>query len=294
MDGIDKDWVMCGNRRFVNYPDLKPGTYTLHVKACNSYGVWNETGISKTIFIAAPWWGTWWFSTLAVLFFLSAVYLLYRYRLAQQTKLLTVRNNIASDLHDEIGSTLSSISLSSTVIQRKMQDANPEVKTLLQQIGNNTDNMMEAMSDIVWTINAKNDHFENIVNRMRAFAIEIMEPLDCTVHFNVNENLLNLKLDMKQRKNLYLIFKEAVNNAAKYSGCKNFWVNFSRRIDGAVMLQLRDDGKGFSVSDKENGNASMGGNGLYNMHNRAAEIHGKLTIKSDPDEGTTLELFISA
>ncbi len=293
MDGIDKDWVMCGNRRFVSYPDLKPGTYTLHVKACNSYGVWNENGISKTIIIAAPWWGTWWFRILTLLAFLSGVYVLYRYRLAQQTKLLTVRNNIASDLHDEIGSTLSSISLSSAVIQRKLHDAHPEVKTLLQQIGNNTDSMMDAMSDIVWTINSQNDRFENVVNRMRAFAIEILEPLDCIVHFDIDENILDLKLGMNQRKNLYLIFKEAVNNAAKYSGCKNFWVNFSKRADGNIMLLLRDDGKGFSAETKDNQDVSMGGNGLYNMNKRAEEMHGKLRFESRPGEGTTIELLFN-
>lgn len=292
MDGIDKDWVMCGNRRFVNYPEMSPGTYTLHIKACNSYGVWNETGISKTIIIATPWWATWWFRILAVLVFLSGVYFLYRYRLAQQTKLLTVRNTIASDLHDEIGSTLSSISLSSAVIQRKLHDANPEVKNLLRQIGHNTDNMMEAMSDIVWTINAKNDSFENVLNRMRAFAIEILEPLDCAVHFDVSENLLSLKLEMKKRKNIFLIFKEAVNNAAKYSGCKNLWINFIQQSDGAIVFQLRDDGRGFSVSDKENGNATMGGNGLYNMSKRAEEIDSKLTIQSTIGKGTTIDLVL--
>lgn len=293
MDGIDKDWVMCGNRRFVSYPNMNPGTYTLHVKACNSYSVWNENGISKTIVIAAPWWGKWWFRTLVVLLFLSVVYVLYRYRLAQQTKLLTVRNTIASDLHDEIGSTLSSISLSSAVIQRKIHDTNPEVKRLLQQIGNNTDNMMEAMSDIVWTINAKNDRFENVVNRMRAFAIEIMEPLDCAVHFDVSENMLNLRLGMKQRKNLYLIFKEAVNNSAKYSGSKNLWVTFSPRPNGAVILAIRDDGKGFSTTAKETGHVSTGGNGIYNMKKRAEEIQGKLLIASQPGDGTTIELLFS-
>src|SRR6188768_2730938 len=110
-------------------------------------------------------------------------------------KLQEVRNRIASDLHDEIGSTLSSISISSTIIQGKLNGANEEVDKLLQQVSSNTDNMMEALSDIVWTINTRNDRFENVVNRMRAFAIEMLEPCDINIEFNVGADVSDIQLD---------------------------------------------------------------------------------------------------
>ena len=91
---------------------------------------------------------------------------------------------------------------------------------MLKQVSSNTDAMMEALSDIVWAINTRNDRFDNVVNRMRAFAIELLEPANIQIRFNVSEGLADVQLDMQQRKNLYLIFKEALNNIAKYADCK--------------------------------------------------------------------------
>src|SRR4029078_10117869 len=110
-------------------------------------------------------------------------------------KIQYLRNRIAADLHDEIGSTLSSISLAGTVIQHKLKGQNPEVDGLLHKINHNTQAMMEAMSDIVWAVNTKNDRFEQILHRMRAFAGEILEPNDVMVHFESNPNMSQLQLN---------------------------------------------------------------------------------------------------
>lgn len=290
LDGFDHDWTVPTIKNEATYTNLNPGSYILNVTGTNTGGVWNAKGINIEIIVLPYWYQTWWFNILLVLIVACSLYMLYRYRLQQHLKLLTVRNRIASDLHDEIGSTLSSISLSSAVIQKKLQDSTPEVNTLLNQISDNTNNMMEAMSDIVWTINTRNDRFSNVISRMRAFAAEILEPKDCAVHFDVQDAVQREVLDMNQRKNFYLIFKEAINNAAKYAQCKNVWVHISMKHTHTIFMQVKDDGKGFELSKGENGRVIFGGNGLYNMQKRAAELKGKINIDAAVEKGTLISL----
>ncbi len=229
--------------------------------------------------------------TLIILLFviLVGIILFFRYQINQSRKIEKMRNRIASDLHDDIGSTLSSISISSTIIQNNLTNPTSEVNTLLHQISENTDNMMEAMSDIVWSINTKNDHFENLADRMRGYAVQILEPLNCNLIFDTNENLIQLKLDPEQRKNIYLIFKEAINNAAKYADCKNVWVNIFKK-GNKLFLQIKDDGKGFDMIQSLNVEKEykFGGNGIANMQQRAAELKATLTINSEVNVGTEI------
>jgi len=210
--------------------------------------------------------------------------------LRQVLKLHDVRNRIASDLHDEIGSTLSSISISSTLIRSKLNESNTDVEKLLQRISNNTDTMMEALSDIVWAINTRNDRFDNAVNRMRAFATEMLEPRNILIHFNVSESISVVQLDMQQRKNLYLIFKEAVNNIVKYSGCRNVWIDVSRQGNKTFVLNIKDDGKGFEATLQTSEQNKQPGNGIINMKKRAEELGGEIAIDSVKGVGTTLHL----
>ncbi|HKR04538.1 MAG TPA: two-component regulator propeller domain-containing protein [Bacteroidia bacterium] len=298
MESADKDWIKSGNRQYTSYNNLSPGEYTFKVRVANYTGKWNE-GVTSMKFIINPaWYNTWWFRFAIALIIAAVVYGLYRYRLHQMLKLHAIRNRIASDLHDEIGSTLSSISLSSTIIQSKLNGNNTEVTKLLQQVSSNTDNMMEALSDIVWAINTRNDRFDNVVNRMRAFAIEILEPSNISVQFNISKDISDVHLDMQQRKNIYLIFKEAVNNIVKYSGCKNVLIDISRQGSKTFVMNIKDDGKGFDTSPltplQKRGEyaeeKTLSGNGIRNMKKRAEELGGEMTIDSIHGGGTTLHL----
>jgi signal transduction histidine kinase len=149
--------------------------------------------------------------------------------------------------------------------------------------------MMEAMSDIVWSINTRNDRFDNITARMREFATGILEPLDCAFHLSIDQNTGHLRLDMQQRKNLYLIFKEAINNAAKYSGCKNVWVDIGMNGSKGLFMQIRDDGCGFSLLTSDVP-VLVQGNGLLNMRDRAVSVRGSISIDTAPGMGTVLRL----
>jgi len=195
-----------------------------------------------------------------------------------------VRNNIARDLHDEIGSSLSSISIFSKLAQRHINTNEASPDLLLQKINEDASHVMDSMSDIVWSINTKNDEFENVFYRMREHAVQLLEAKNYTVHFHFDERLNHIKFDMQSRRDFYLIYKEALNNIAKYAEGKNVWIHLALH-NYTIELVIKDDGKGFDVSK-----ANKKGNGLSNMYKRADAIGGKLDITSGINEGTELNL----
>ena len=136
---------------------------------------------------------------------------------------------------------------------------------------------------MVWAINPKNDSFENIFKRMRTFASEILAAKDIAFHFDFDKNLVQSKLKMDMRRNFYLIFKEAVNNTAKYSGAANTYVMIWNR-ENNLKMTIRDDGSGFEM------NTVKAGNGLFNMQRRAEIMKARFNLESIPGKGTTVEL----
>lgn len=283
MDGFDENWIASGTTHSATYTNLDPGTYTLHVRASNYQDVWGSKESILFIMVIPPWYMTWWFRTLLVLVVAGGLYALYRYRLNQALKLQSVRNRIASDLHDEIGSTLSSISIYSEVIDDRTKDSLPEVTPVIHRISESTGNMMDAMSDIVWAINPGNDRFENILSRIQAFAAEILEAKNCMLHLQVDQELHHIKLGMETRKNFYLIFKEAVNNTAKYANAKNVWINMWLH-NNQVHFIIKDDGQGFDLQQQKQGN------GLNNIRKRAGELQGRVDIVSEKGKGSSVKL----
>jgi len=217
-----------------------------------------------------------------VLFAVLSFFAYSNYRQRQILKLQTLRNKIASDLHDDVGSTLSSISMFSQMAQQQSKETIP----LLETIGDHSRKMLEAMADIVWTINPENDQFEQIILRMRNFAYDLLGTKKIEFEFDADEDVADLKLSMEVRKNIYLIFKEATNNMVKYSGADKALFSIKDKKNILTML-IRDNGKGFDTSQVTDGN------GLRNMRNRAEEMGAQLTIDSGFGKGTTIELSIA-
>jgi signal transduction histidine kinase len=214
---------------------------------------------------------------------LISILLVNRYRIMnranRELELEKVRNHIARDLHDDIGSTLSSINIMSQLAM------NGDTKDNLSKIALHSSQMMENMSDIVWSINPKNDTLEQVVLKMKEFAFEILEPKEITHTFQIDNNLAQLKLDVAKRKNLFLIFKEAINNAAKYSEGSSVSISLSV-THHKIQLSIKDNGKGFEEELVKRGN------GLINMKERAASMGGKLSQHSTPGNGTEIHLEI--
>ncbi|MBX2923966.1 MAG: hypothetical protein KF746_17335 [Chitinophagaceae bacterium] len=206
-----------------------------------------------------------------------AAFMIIRNRRIKQ--LQNIRNSIADDLHDDIGSTLSSISIMNELAKAK----SPEALQLLTSIGESTAAIQENMSDIVWTVNPHNDHFENLLQRMYLFATEITEAKNIQLTFNSDAALHNIKLTMKQRKNIYLFFKEAINNAAKHSGAKKITVTVSRK-ESNIEMNITDDGKGFKTGESYNGN------GMSSLKRRAEELNAAYAISSEINNGTKAAL----
>lgn len=225
----------------------------------------------------------------------TGVYVFLRYKkqskIKAEEKMLKERLAISQDLHDNIGSTLSSIAVYSEVAKIEGEkNSRQQVNELLEKISATSSEMVTEMNDIVWAINPRNDSMEKIIQRMESFAKPLAAVKNMQFDLQYDEAVLSQPLTMDKRKNFYLIFKEAVNNAIKYSGAKTI-SSIIRFKGNALLLQVTDDGVGFNTGAEMNaGRSSLSGNGLHNMQKRAHEMQGKLDIQSGADKGTTIIL----
>ena len=216
------------------------------------------------------------------LFLVLSFFIYKNYQSRQEVKLLTLRNKIASDLHDDVGSTLSSISMFSQMAQSQSKDVIPALET----IGESSRKMLDAMADIVWTIKPENDQFDKVIMRMREFAFDLLGTKQIDFEFDTDEDISKFNLSMEARKNLYLIFKEATNNMAKYSEAKRAKFALNGEKDRLTMV-ISDNGKGFDT------NIASRGNGLTNMKKRAEEMGAQLLIMSTPGFGTSIKIELA-
>ena len=205
-----------------------------------------------------------------------------RYRLKQKLKEVQIRNKIAADLHDDVGSTLSSIRMYSDIVKQQPNQNGTSIQ-LLDKIISNSKETIENMSDIVWMIKPGNDDFANIEDRMLNFANELCTPAGINFEMAKNSQLNGFKIPMEQRRDIYLIFKEAINNAVKYSNCH--FIRTAIELDKNILtMNISDDGNGFDVINVKKGN------GLMNMQKRAAAHKGNCNIQSEEGSGTELKV----
>ncbi|MEA4918698.1 ligand-binding sensor domain-containing protein [Proteiniphilum sp.] len=286
LEGIDREWSQYLPRRYASYNSLPPGNYTFKVRAKMAHDD-RDGDITEFRFrVVQPFYRAWWFIALLVAIVALIIYSIYIDRIKNIIKLHKMRVKIASDLHDDIGSTLSSISIMSDLLQLQL-DNSQHAGNLLKKIGANAHNMLESMDDIVWSVNPANDKFQDLDLRVREYTIPLFESKNIRFQIITPPDLKTLPLSMDVRRNIFLIAKEAVNNLVKYSGCGMATIGFS--FSHLVLtMKIEDDGKGFDVEQCESNNR----NGLKNMKLRAGQIGAKLSVNSEIDKGTCIALSV--
>ncbi len=278
----DEAWVLLPNSNTINFPSLSAGKYTFMIRAKDGEGNISANTASFSFQIQPPYWQTGWFYIMVAAAIGLLFYAIYRYQLNKKLEVERLRLRISRDLHDDIGSALSSISILSKVALNK-GEKDAALTAYLSKINESSAQSMESMSDIVWAINPTNDTLESIMSRMKEFAADLCEAKGIELDFILPQELEKLSFNLYKRKNLFLVFKEAVNNAAKYSGCKQLKVAFERP-GNKIKMTVTDDGNGFDKG------TITGGNGLRNMKERARECGGNLQVDTIIKKGTKIIL----
>lgn len=216
-----------------------------------------------------------------VLLILVGVILFQRFQHNQKIKLYKLRDKIASDLHDDVGSALSSISMASGIA--RMNPGKEAIENAVKSIEDTSRETIENINDIVWSIQSRSDKLTHVIERMRSFGNRLFSGTPVQFLFLIEPQVYDLAIKMEQRRNVYLIFKEAINNAAKYANAGQVSVEIKQSGKG-IKLVITDNGAGFIVEEADSGN------GLYNMKQRAKELKGTLFISSKLLKGTKIEL----
>ena len=282
LEGFDKQWNNAGDRKFASYTDVHPGTYRFIVKAANGDGLWNNEGLSLSIIVTPAFWMTWWFKLSIILTLIGVVILIYRYRLNNIFTLQRVRLKIAQDLHDEIGSNLSSITITSGLIQQKNNLDNSQ-KEALNDILITAQETADAMHDIVWFINPDHDNPHDAIVKMK----EIAQTLLSNIHYSieVDEAAFAKITNLETRRNLYFIYKESLNNIVRHAKATHVQIRIERKSNG-ILLSIADNGIGFDH------NGTSNGNGIGNISKRAVEMGAELKIHSSPNKGSEISLLL--
>jgi signal transduction histidine kinase/ligand-binding sensor domain-containing protein len=300
LEGLDSQWVEAGTKRAADYSYIPPGQYAFHVTACNNDAVWSESGQTLAIIVLPYFWQTWWFRLLAILGMAAAVggsvlmemQRRMRLKLARFERERAVereRTRIARDIHDELGASLTRIAMLS-------QSAETGHGGDLDRIHNTALELTRAMDEVVWAVNPKNDTLESLAAYLGTYAQDYLASARIRCRLDIPLRLPPWLLTAETRHDLFLAFKEALNNAVKHSGSAE--VRVSLLIEPAgFSLQIEDEGRGFPI---EAGEATLppapgrsaSGHGLGNMRKRLAEIGGRCDIRSSPGEGTTVRLVV--
>ena len=291
LHGLDSDWVEAGTRRSASFAQIPPGHYRFQVTACNSDGVWNKTGAALKLTVEPYWWETAWFKVTGTLsaagLFSAVILLVWRHRHRRQIERLKMqqvtereRDRIARDIHDDLGAALTQIAMlsDSTGTLRLSHEAN------LGKIHQVAQAMTQTMDEIVWAVNPRHDRFDQMMMYLDAYAQEYLESTNLQSCVEFPSPLPCRPISAQVRHDLFLAFKESLNNLVRHAAAQRVCISLALRSDG-FSLCVEDDGRGFIV-DPPNAIHSGTRNGLANMQARLAAVGGLCTIDSAPARGT--------
>lgn len=285
LEGADREWSPPTAERTISYANLAPGTYRFLVRAINTDEQPSATPATISFRILPPIWQRWWFVTLLVLLIAGIVHQVYRYRVRRLLELERVRTRIATDLHDDIGSSLSQIAILSEVVRQRVGRDERFVAEPLSQISGASSELMDTMSDIVWAIDPRKDHLSDLTGRMRRFASDVFTARDIEFNFRAPDASHDMELGADVRRQVFLIFKESVNNVVRHSRCTRADIEFHAGRD-RITLVVEDNGRGFDAAQE------WDGHGMVSMRQRTEELGGSLEVVSNEGKGTTVTLRI--
>lgn len=272
----------------IRYAGVPVGDHTLLVKVRDAYGREGPEFKLLTVRIEAPFWQRWWFYAMLTVLGAVAMWMIARYKKQQTDRLQHMRDAIARDLHDDVGSTLGSINFYSEALKRKMiATGDPTSQDVAERIGHSSREMIDRMADIVWSVDPQNDDGASLLERMQVFATDLLATRGIIVEWSAPLTLITVKMNTELRRNLFMIFKEAVHNAAKYAQCSSLIVRLQVQGNDIVM-EIRDNGIGFDPQNID----SYNGNGLVSMNKRASMLGGTISVASHTGEGTSIRVTV--
>lgn len=284
LKGFEEQWHELGAGGQITYTNLDGGRYTLEVKAAGSQNPGEEYFLSVPLRAIPPFHKTAWFPLLLALLLSAIAGAFWHNRRQQARQLQALRQRIARDLHDDVGSSLSSIRFFAEYIRQSLAGHSPEAAAHLERISQSAAHINENMREIIWALQARPDGLESLACKIREYGARLMESRNIQFSATVAPAFAKQKMDIHRQRNLYLICKEAFNNAAKYADCTKVEWEVDMQPGHRFTLLIRDDGKGFDPASVEPGN------GLPSLHKRAAEMGGQMELSSAPGQGTILKL----
>lgn len=279
LETVDRDWSPPSPDRATSYVALQPGSYRFLARAVNAEGPASAAPAEVDFTVLAPFWRHWWFLTMAAIAIAVAVTSVHRMRIARLMEIERVRNRIAGDLHDDIGSTLSQIAVLSEVAKR---ESGVVALAPLGRISELSRQVLESMSDIVWAINPARDRSADLIQRIRHFAADLFTAADVELLFNADSSAGGPPFHPELRRELLLVFKEAANNIVKHAAAKRATIRVWTERE-AFGFEIVDDGRGFDRAA-----LSGEGNGLPGIEKRIRALGGGCRIESRPGAGTTV------
>ena len=287
LENGDASWSEASAQRTAHYLRLAPGRYRFRVLASNNDGVWNQAGAEVSLWLLPHFWQTWWFRVGVLAGFALLLTLLYRLRVARLRELERLRVEIAANLHDDVGARLTKVAMM-TELMDQQTGPGERSKPAIQAVFQTTREVIQAMDEIVWTINPKNDTLDHLANYVFQYAQEYFQHTRVRCRLDLPAQLPELPVSTEMRHNLFMAVKEALNNVLKHAAATE--VRISLAVSEArITLSIADNGRGF-MTDR----APNTGEGLRNMRERMHKIGGTLLLESVPGSGTRVQMEVDA
>lgn len=296
LEGHEAAWTDAGNVRFARYSKLPPKEYLFRVAACNEDGVWNEEGTQLTLVVLPLFWQTWWFRSAAILGLLAVIASVVYYvatqklqrqleRMRQQEVLEQERSRIARDLHDQLGANLTQVALLGELAESD-KELPEEVETHARQISLTARDTTRALDEIVWAANPANDTLDSLITYSCKYAQDYLALAGLRHRLEVPAQLPDMTIPPEVRHNVFLAFKEAVNNVVKHAQATEARIRL-QLTQNRFTLEIADNGRGAADLNSERARSR---NGLRNMRKRMEDVRGEFSIGPAPEGGTLVRL----